>query len=67
LRSKTDIHKANLSNDFQVIKKMLVEKTSAEFIQNWIQKKQQETYVHIDPKWRGCDFQYPGWVHEDNE
>ena len=43
------------------------EKTSAEFIQNWIQKKQQETYVHIDPKWRGCDFQYPGWVHEDNE
>ncbi|MBP3587263.1 MAG: peptidylprolyl isomerase [Paludibacteraceae bacterium] len=67
LRSKTDIHKANLSNDFQVIKQMLVEKSSAEFIQDWIQKKQQETYIHIDPKWRGCDFQYPGWVHENNE
>ena len=47
LKSKRDAHKANLVDDFQVIR-----------------DKQQEIYVSIDPAWRGCDFQYPGWVHE---
>ena len=64
LRSKTDVHKADMTNDFQVLRGMLTEKLSAEFIDKWIREKQQDTYVHIDPKWAGCDFQYPGWIHE---
>ncbi|MCQ2342273.1 MAG: peptidylprolyl isomerase [Paludibacteraceae bacterium] len=63
LKSKNEVHKANLVDDFQIIRQMLENQLSRDFIQNWIQKKQQETYVHIDEKWRGCDFQYPGWVH----
>ncbi|MCQ2348111.1 MAG: peptidylprolyl isomerase [Paludibacteraceae bacterium] len=61
LKSKNDVHKANLVDDFQVIRQMLEQKLSREFVENWIRKKQQETYVHIDDKWKGCDFQYPGW------
>ncbi len=61
LKKKQDAHQANLTDDFQVIKAMLEEKLAAEFIDKWIRKKQQETYIHIDPAWRGCDFQYPGW------
>lgn len=61
LKKKQDAHQANLTDDFQVIKSMLEEKLAAEFIDKWIRKKQQETYIHIDPAWRGCDFQYPGW------
>ncbi len=61
LKKKQDAHQANLTDDFQVIKAMLEEKLAAEFINKWIRKKQQETYIHIDPAWRGCDFQYPGW------
>ena len=64
LRTKTDVHKANLTDDFQTIKGLLEERQASEFIHNWILKKQKETYVHIDDKWKGCDFQYPGWVHE---
>lgn len=64
LRSKVDVHKADLVNDFQVIRQMLEEKLSAEYIDRWIRKKQLETYVQIDPEWAGCDFEYPGWVHE---
>ena len=63
LKKKQDAHQANLTDDFQVIKTMLEEKLAAEFIDKWIRKKQQETYIHIDPAWRGCDFQYPGWGH----
>lgn len=62
LKTKRDAHKANLVDDFQVIRQMLQQKQSAETIEKWIRDKQKEIYVQIDPAWRGCDFQYPGWV-----
>ncbi|MBR5573461.1 MAG: peptidylprolyl isomerase [Paludibacteraceae bacterium] len=63
LKTKRDSHKANLTDDFQTIRDMLTQKLSAETIDKWIRQKQKEIYVHIDPYWRGCDFQYPNWVH----
>ncbi len=61
---KTDVHRANLTDDFQTVKAMLEAKLSAEHLHDWILKKQKATYVQISPEWQGCDFQYPGWVHE---
>ena len=63
LKTKRDSHKANLTDDFQTIRDMLTQKLSAETIDKWIRQKQKEIYVHIDPNWRGCDFQYPNWIH----
>ena len=63
LKTKRDAHKANLTDDFQVIRSMLEQKLGAETIDQWIRNKQKEVYVVIDPAWRGCDFQYPNWVH----
>ncbi|MCQ2324455.1 MAG: peptidylprolyl isomerase [Paludibacteraceae bacterium] len=63
VKTKRDIHKANIVDDYQVIKSMLVERQSSEFLDNWIRQKQKEIYVQIDEKWRGCDFMYPGWIH----
>ena len=63
LKTKRDSHKANLTDDFQTIRDMLTQKLSAETIDKWIRQKQKEIYVHIDPNWQGCDFQYPNWVH----
>jgi peptidyl-prolyl cis-trans isomerase SurA len=63
LKKKTDIHRANLTDDFQTIKAMLEQKLSQEFIQNWILTKQKNTYIQISPEWQGCDFEYPGWIH----
>ena len=60
---KTDVHRANLTDDFQTIKGMLEAKLSADFIHEWILKKQKSTFVQISPEWQGCDFEYPGWVH----
>ena len=64
VKKKTDVHRANLEDDFQTIRAMLEQKLSEEFIRQWIEKKQLSTYIQIDPKWSGCDFQYPGWIHE---
>lgn len=63
LKTKTDIHRANLVDDFQTIKSMLEQKMSQEFIHDWIVQKQKNTYIQISPEWQGCDFEYPGWVH----
>ena len=60
---KTDVHRANLTDDFQAIKGMLEAKLSADFIHEWILKKQKSTYIQISPEWQGCDFQYPNWLH----
>ena len=63
LKSKTDVHKANLTDDYQTIRMMLEQQLKEDLIKNWIIKKQQEIYVQIDPEWQGCDWEYPGWIH----
>ena len=63
VKKKTEVHRANLTDDFQEIKGMLERKLSEEFIHDWILKKQKTTFVQIDPEWRNCDFEFPGWVH----
>jgi peptidyl-prolyl cis-trans isomerase SurA len=62
LKSKVENHKANLSDDYQMLKNFYEGRKKQEFIHNWIVKKQKETYISIDPKYQDCTFQYPGWI-----
>jgi len=64
VKKKTDIHRANLTDDFQAIKSMLEQKKGEELLHNWILQKQQTTYIQIAPEWQGCDFEYPNWIHK---
>ena len=64
LKKKTDVHRANLTDDFQTIKSMLEAKKGEELLHDWIIQKQKSTFIQISPEWQGCDFEYPGWVHE---
>lgn len=62
LKSRTPGHKANIYDDYQELKGMLEAKKKDQIIQDFIKKKQAETYIRIKEGWRNCDFQYPGWV-----
>ena len=62
VKSKTENHKANLLDDYQMLRNYYEGKKKEEFINNWIVKKQKETYINIDPEWQNCKFQYPGWI-----
>ena len=62
VKSKVDNHKANLSDDYQMLKTYYEAKKKQEFLNKWIVKKQKETYISIDPAWQNCTFQYPGWI-----
>lgn len=62
VKSKVDNHKANLTDDYQMLRTFYENKKKQEFLTKWIVKKQKETYISIDPAWQHCTFQYPGWI-----
>lgn len=65
LKSRKPGHRANVVDDYQVIKEMVEAKKREEMLDEWIREKQKTTYVSIAPAYRQCDFQYPGWVLRD--
>lgn len=64
LSNRIEGHKANLSDDFQMIKTMCENAERQKIIANWLEKKIADTYVRIEPSWRGCDFTHAGWIKE---
>lgn len=63
LKNRIPAHRASINEDFQILKTTVEEIEKESFIQQWIKKKQQSTYVRIKEGWEGCEFQYPDWVH----
>ena len=64
LKARVDQHKANLVDDYQILKSIVENRRRGELLDKWIVKKQKTTYVRISDGWRNCDFQYPGWIKE---
>lgn len=62
LTDRIDAHQANLSDDYQLIKTMYEESAKEKIVQDWIKNKIKDTYVRIEDGWRGCDFEYDGWI-----
>lgn len=65
LSKRIDGHKANLSEDYQMLKTMYENDRKAKILDEWIRKKQKETYVRIEDGWRNCDFKYDGWLKKN--
>lgn len=64
LKSRTNGHKATISEDYQNLKDIVVGERRNELIQKWILEKQKHTYVRINENWKKCDFKYPGWLKD---
>ena len=62
LSNRIEGHKANLKDDYQTLKALYEEKAKSTIIDNWIAKKQKETFVRIEDGWKNCDFKYEGWL-----
>jgi peptidyl-prolyl cis-trans isomerase SurA len=62
VKSKVTTHKANMIDDYQLLKNLYENNRKEDFLKDWIAKKQKETYISIDPAWQNCQFQYPGWI-----
>lgn len=62
LKNRIEGHYANTTEDFQVLKDVVLEKKRNEKIEQWIKDKIQKTYIKIDPEWKNCEFKYSGWI-----
>lgn len=62
LKNRIEGHKANMSEDYQMIKAMYENSTKAKIIEDWIRRKQKDTYVRIEEGWRNCEFRYD-WLN----
>lgn len=61
LTNRIDGHKANLSDDYQLIKSMYEKSAKAKIIADWINKKIDDTYIRIEDGWRDCQFEH-NWI-----
>lgn len=61
LKSKTDAHRANINDDYQLIQTILENKKREKIFNKWIVTKQKESYISISPNWINCQFEFSGW------
>lgn len=62
LRNRVDGHKATITEDFQVMQDVVLNKRREEVLHDWVVKKIKSTYVRINDKYKNCDFEYQGWI-----
>lgn len=66
LTNRIEGHRANLSEDYSMIKQMYENHLREKRLREWLEKKIKETYVRIEDGWQSCDFQYNGWIKDAN-
>ncbi len=66
LTNRIEGHRANLSDDYQMIKGMYENSIKEKMVSEWIEKKIKDTYVRIEDGWRDCDFKHEGWIKKSN-
>jgi len=58
LRNRTKPHKANLTDDYQLIQNEALAKKQAKIISEWVNRKIKEgVYVYVDDSYKNCTFQ----------
>lgn len=58
LNKRIDGHKADLAEDYMVIKEMCESRAKEKILRDWVVQKQKSVYVYIEESWRNCDFKY---------
>ena len=62
LKNRIDGHKATITEDFQVMKDVVLEKRREQKLHDWVVSKIKSTYVRIGDDYRDCKFEYEGWI-----
>ena len=62
LKSRVESHRASISEDFQILKDVVLAKRREEFINDWVASKIKTTYVRMNERYKDCQYQYQGWV-----
>jgi len=62
LKSRIEGHKATITEDFQVMKNLVLSKRREQILHDWVVKRIKSTYVRLNDRYRDCKFEYEGWI-----
>lgn len=62
LKSRIEGHKATITEDFQVMKNVVLAKEREKVLHDWVVKKIKQTYVRMNDRYKDCTFEYEGWI-----
>lgn len=62
LKSRVESHKATITEDFQVMKNVVLAKQREKRLHDWVVDKIKHTYVWMNDRYKNCQFEYEGWV-----
>lgn len=61
LKSRSEPHRANLKDDYQLIQEMTLQQKQDKVLNTWVDKKLNTTYIRIADDYKGYAFRYP-WL-----
>ena len=61
LKNRVEGHKASITEDFQVMKDVVLNKRNEERIHQWVVDKIKSVYTRLNDNYRDCKFEYDGW------
>ena len=61
LKNRVEGHKASITEDFQVMKDVVLAKRNEECIHQWVVDKIKSVYTRLNENYRDCKFEYEGW------
>ena len=62
LINRIDGHRAKITEDFQTMQEVVMQKESEKKLHDWVVNKIKNTYVRMNDRYKGCDFEYQGWI-----
>ena len=61
LKNRIDGHKATVTEDFQTLKDVVLNKRREEYIHQWVVNKIKNVYTRLNDNYKDCKFEYEGW------
>ena len=61
LKNRIDGHKATVTEDFQTLKDVVLNKRREDRIHEWVVDKIKNVYTHLNDEYKDCEFEYEGW------
>jgi peptidyl-prolyl cis-trans isomerase SurA len=62
LKNRIDGHKATMTDDFQTLKDVVLNKRKDDKIHQWVVDKLKTIYVRVNERYKNCNFEYQGWI-----
>lgn len=62
LKNRVEGHRASITEDFQTLKDVVLEKRRNDKIHQWVTDKIKSVYTRLNENYKDCKFEYEGWI-----